>query len=396
MAHLSSAPAASGSAAAVPPRREDIDNLRSLAVLLLIPFHTARLFDADPWHMKDAGAPFALAEPVLRLIGLWQMPLLFLLAGLSAAWALSRRGPGAFLRERAARLLLPLLFGMAVLVPPQVWVERATPGAPLRQSPPVFEGDYLSFLPHAFGCCYPEANLSWHHLWFLPYLFLYCAVLALMARRGAAPALARWVASRPIRLVLPGLALAAVEIVLRPRFPSTHNLVWDWADHAHYLLVVLLGWWMAHNPALEDAAFRARRALAAGAALLTALWLALLPEARGGLGLDAPVALRLLVRALAEWCVLLVLLALARRFLARRIAPLAAFAPLSMAFYMLHQTIIVLLGWAWFGWTGAPLAKALAIALLALAASIALAALAARVPGLRALLGVVRRQRARP
>ncbi len=103
------------------PRCHDIDNLRSLAVLMLVPFHTARLFDATPWHMKDAAAPHSSAALLVRAIELWQMPLLFMLAGLAAAYALEARGPLAFLRERVARLLLPLAFGILVLVPPQVW-----------------------------------------------------------------------------------------------------------------------------------------------------------------------------------------------------------------------------------------------------------------------------------
>jgi glucan biosynthesis protein C len=371
------------------PRRHDVDNLRSLAVLLLIAFHTGRLFDAEPWHMKDATAPHWPAEAVLRAIGLWQMPLLFLLAGLSAAWALSRRGPAAFVRERAARLLLPLLFGMLVLVPPQVYVERITPAAPLRQSPPVFDGSYPDFLPHAFGCCYPAGNLSWHHLWFLPYLFLYALPLAALARGAAAPALARWMAAHPARLLLPGAALVAVELALRPRFPSTHALLDDWANHAHYALLVLLGWWFGRHPSLQDAVARAR--LGAAALGAAALWFAVLPEPRGGLGLlDLPWAARQAIRTGAEWLLLLAMLGAARRWLDRPLPGLSAFAPLSLAFYMLHQTVIVLLGRASFGWIGSPAAKALAIAAAALAISLAGAMLAARIGPLRAAFGFPR------
>lgn len=375
------------------PRRHDVDNLRSLAVLMLVPFHTARLFDATPWHMKDAAAPHAAAAPLLRAIELWQMPLLFLLAGMSAAFALEARGRIAFLRERAARLLLPLVFGILVLVPPQVWVERVTPAAPLRQSAPVFEGDLLAFLPEAFICCYPAANFSWHHLWFLPYLFLYAALLALVSRAGEGRRIADWLAASPWRLLLPALPLVAVEILLRPLFPGSHDLVADWANHAHYGLLVLLGWWFGRNPAVGDAAARHLRPLAVLALLSAALWFAALPAARGGLGLlDVPPPTRLALRALAEWILLLAMLGAAQRWLGRRIGVLAAFAPLSFAFYMLHQTVIVLLGWALFEWTGAPLSKGLAIAGATLAISLAGAALVARTAWFRPLFGMTGRQ----
>lgn len=369
-------------------RRHDIDNLRSLAVLMLVPYHVLRLFDTTPWHMKDAAAPYPAVAPLLRAIELWQMPLLFLLAGMAAAHALAARGAIGFLRERAARLLLPLGFGILVLVPPQLWVERVTPLAPLRQSPPVFEGDFLAFLPEAFVCCYPAANFSWHHLWFLPYLFLYSAMLALIARQGRGGRIAAWVSASGLRLLLPVLPLVAVEVLLRPRFPGSHDLVADWANHAHYALLVLIGWWFARNPALEARLDRHLRPVAGLACLGALAWFLLLPAARGGLGMiEAPLEARLALRTLAEWLALLGLLGLARRWLARPVPLLAAFAPVSFAFYMLHQTVIVLLGWLLFGWTEAPLAKGLAIAGATLAISLAGARLAAQLAWLRPLFG---------
>jgi surface polysaccharide O-acyltransferase-like enzyme len=371
------------------PRRHDVDNLRSLAVLLLIPFHTARLFDSEPWHMKDASAPFWGAEVTLRIIGLWQMPLLFLLAGMAAAWALQSRSTGAFLRERAARLLLPLAFGMLVLVPPQLWVERITPEAPLRQSPIDFAGGYFEFLPHLLDCCYPAANFSWHHLWFLPYLFVYAVVVAGVSHRGALPGLARWIAAAPWRLLLPGAVLVGIELTLRPSFQSTHDLVNDWGNHAHYLFLVLFGWWLGRNPALEQAVLGARHAfaLAAGAGLF--LWFAAIPAARGGFGvLDLPWAARHGLRIGTEWFVMIGMLGLARHWLDRRLPGLSAFAPLSLAFYMLHQTVIVVLGWVLFGWTGEPPLKALVIGGAALVISVAGAAFVSRVALLRPLFGL--------
>ncbi len=370
-------------------RRHDVDNLRSLAVLMLVPFHTARLFDAAPWHMKDAGAPYGAAGALLRAIELWQMPLLFLLAGVAAAYALEMRGPLAFLRERVARLLLPLAFGILVLVPPQVWVERVTPAAPLRQSSPVFEGGFVEFLPQAFTCCYPAANFSWHHLWFLPYLFVYTVLLVLLSRAGDGVGLARWIAARPWRLLLPIAPLVACEMALRPAFPGSHDLVMDWANHAHYGLLVILGWLFGRNPAMGAAAVRHLPLFAGLAGLAVAMWFAALPVGRGGLGaVEVAAPVRLALRTASEWLVLLALLGAGQRWLSRPIRPISAFAPLSMAFYMLHQTVIVLLGWALFDWQGAPVWKGLTIAVATVALSVAGAALVARSAWLRPVFGM--------
>ncbi|WP_422365560.1 acyltransferase family protein [Pelagibius sp.] len=355
-------------------RRHDVDLLRAFAVLLLVPFHTARLFDAEPWHMKDLEAPYWAADFLIRSLNIAQMPLLFLLAGMSAAWALERRTSGTFLRERAARLLLPLIIGMVVLVAPQVWLERISGEVPLRMSPIDFDAGFWAFLPSYFSCCYPASNLSWHHLWFLLYLFVYCLPLAALARSGGGQGLARWTARAPWRLFLFGLVLVAVEAALRRTFPSTHNLVWDWANHAHYGALVLFGWWLGRNPVLEDSLQTIRRAALTATALLTLLWFAAMPTMFGGFGLlDMPGALRHLVRIAAEWCMLLTALAYGRRLLGNALTGLRRWLPLALPFYLFHQTVIVILGWVWLGWSGTPLPKALVIAVLATVLSLLLA-----------------------
>ena len=49
------------------------------------------------------------------------MPLLFVLAGASTFFALGKRSSGQYLRERRTRLLVPFVFGIFVLIPPQTW-----------------------------------------------------------------------------------------------------------------------------------------------------------------------------------------------------------------------------------------------------------------------------------
>ena len=62
------------------PRRHDIDWLRIGATFLLFPFHAARPFDHQPWHVKspDAGTGFDLFVWFIHQL---HMPLFFTLAG---------------------------------------------------------------------------------------------------------------------------------------------------------------------------------------------------------------------------------------------------------------------------------------------------------------------------
>lgn len=88
-------------------RKHYIDNLRSLAILLLFPVHTFMIW-------SDFGSRFYIWEGESRLLSTlivlvnpWFMPLLFVLAGISARHALEKRTKKEFILERLRKLLLP-------------------------------------------------------------------------------------------------------------------------------------------------------------------------------------------------------------------------------------------------------------------------------------------------
>ena len=93
------------------------------------------------------------------------MPLLFFISGAVSYYMLIKYNGKYFIKQRFLRLLIPLLFGMLVIVPPQIYLERVNQG---------FTGSYWQFYTTIFeGIPYPEGNTSWHHLWFILYLFVY-------------------------------------------------------------------------------------------------------------------------------------------------------------------------------------------------------------------------------
>ena len=153
-------------------RRHDIDWLRILAVLLLIPFHTARLFDFwEPNYVKNAELSAALSYQN-SFIGPWHMPLFFLLAGAATWHALDLRSGGEYVRERFKRLFVPLVFGVLVIVPPQAYLARF--------QNPSYANSYLQFLPDYFTI---RGDLTGYtglftpgHLWFILYLVVFSLV----------------------------------------------------------------------------------------------------------------------------------------------------------------------------------------------------------------------------
>src|SRR5262245_12289406 len=144
-------------------RRADLDWLRVLAFGLLILYHAGMAWSGWSWHVTSSDSIAWLREG-MRFLNRWRMPLLFLVSGAAVMLALGSRPAGPFVRDRLRRLLLPLAFGMIVLVPPQVYLERLYRGQ--------FDGSFLDWLPQAFHGVYPAGNLSWHHLWFLAYVLV--------------------------------------------------------------------------------------------------------------------------------------------------------------------------------------------------------------------------------
>src|SRR5690606_7184264 len=144
----------------MPDRRHDLDWLRVLAILLLVYFHTGMIFAAEwDWHIKNPETSRLVLE-INYFMSRWRMPLLLMISGIGTSFALRRRTAGEYLRERTGRLLVPVVFGVLVIVPPQIYLERIADGAAYTS--------FLDFYLEVFTTGpYPEGNLSYHHLWFV-------------------------------------------------------------------------------------------------------------------------------------------------------------------------------------------------------------------------------------
>jgi peptidoglycan/LPS O-acetylase OafA/YrhL len=312
--------------------RPDVDWLRVLATYLLFAFHAAKVYDVPPfYHVKDT----VLSEPLGTFTGfvhLWHMPLFFVLAGWSALGSLRMRRVARFLRERVAKLFVPLVFGMIALGPFLRWAELRTgqfvtfEGERLPAQPEI---GFLEYLPQYFS---GFEQVTWAHLWFLAYLFtftlLVTPVLAWAARRPAAELRApRWLVYAPI------VPLAFVQATLRDRWPGFQNLVDDWANFSYYLLFFSLGAALAWAPGFERAAHREARN--AGIAAL---------EAAGELraqGVPGAWTAFWTLSAVAGWCAVVACLGFAARRLAFSNRVARWLAESAFPVYFLHQAGVV-------------------------------------------------------
>jgi glucans biosynthesis protein C len=366
-----------------------LDWLRILAFFLLILYHTGMYYVTWDWHVKSPHASAAI-EPLMMLSSPWRMSLLFMVSGVATAFLLRKLPVRGLVRERSVRLLVPLLFGMLVIVPPQPYFEVVEK---LR-----YAGGYLDFmrlyLQGYGGFCKDGECLTlptWNHLWYLPYVWAYTLVLAALAaalgrqaleRAGArlAHLLAGWRA-----LVLPAALLAAVRIALKPWFEETHALVDDWFNHATYLPLFLAGALLATQGAfwreLERLRFAALGiALACWAALVAYHWQ---PEALQTWLLAARAAW-----ATCQWCAIVAACGFARRHLAgdgpaRRYLTQAVFPV-----YILHQTLIVCFSRVLRSAALPPAMEGIVLVVLTVTASFGIVEIVRRVALLRPLFGL--------
>lgn len=334
-----------------PARLYCLDWLRIAAFGLLVPYHVGMYYVSWDWHIKSPQWHTAL-EPWMMLSSPWRMDLLFIVSGAATALMLgSGRVPSfAWLRQRSARLLLPLMLGMLVIVPPQSWLEvqrrYGYAGSYLDFLSLYLRGDNAGFCDALRGCLVLP---TWNHLWYLPYLFAYTLLLwgALRWQPGLLQGIARLGAralAGPRLLWLPLALLFGWRLLMAGRFPATHALLDDWFLHGQYLAMFAFGTALAQAGSLAQDAQRWR-----WWALLSALagWLALQGLLMSGAGWPW---LRGLAFSVLQWGALVAAIGFAgrhwnvdhplRRPLAEAVFPL----------YLLHQTLIILLAHALRPW----------------------------------------------
>lgn len=157
-------------------RLHALDLVRASALLLGIVFHAALPFipDYELWLVMDSSRSWPVAWAAFWL-HTFRMPTFFLLAGFFGHMLVARRGVGDFIRNRAKRILAPLLifwplvlimFGLAI------GLALSLGAVPVPEEPP----------PP------PELTVErWPltHLWFL-YVLLIFYITALLARTAVA------------------------------------------------------------------------------------------------------------------------------------------------------------------------------------------------------------------
>ena len=332
-----------------PDRRHDIDALRVFAFSLLILYHVAMFYVADwGWHIKSSYQAEWLQFPML-LVNQWRMPLLFIISGLAISFVWKRYTPGRFALRRLYRLLLPLVFGMAFIVAPQCYYEALGKGL-IEPGFGQFMWQYLTFQDFPGDAWAGEEIIgwTWNHLWYLAYVLFYSLLLIPIAMLLDGPlqrVRSGFLALRGAFIIaLPIALLMVYGAFIYPKFPYiSHALVDDWYAHAMYGTFFLIGYLIGRDEGFWSELERMRVFTLASAVVCFTLFMTrdlIVPEGSFALADE----LRALITYSNRWLWIIAIFGWGHRLLNRPSAWLSYATPAVYPWYILHQTIIIIIG----------------------------------------------------
>jgi glucans biosynthesis protein C len=371
-----------------------LDWLRIIAFFILIVYHVGMYYVSWDWHVKSVAASTG-PEPFMLLSAPWRLSLLFLVSGVASSCMLARTRVAQFLGKRSVRLLVPLVFGMLVVVPPQSYFEVIE-----KLNYAGSYGDFMQrYLAGYHGFCRGSDCLilpTWNHLWFVAYLWVYSmALAALVALAGPRfDRVAAWVGRQLTGwkiVLLPAAVLALARVFLAARFPQNHALVGDWYNHANYFSLFLLGALLGRVPqfwARLDSLRWHCLGIALTGWLVLVVWMAVPETAIAADQMDAWAALMRTVYATTGWCAIVTACGFAQRHLQRDGAARRYLTEAVFPVYILHQTLIVVMAHLIKPLHLAPGLEAVMLVMMALTASFAIFELVRKVALLRPLFGL--------
>jgi len=231
------------------PRLHSLDSLRAAMMLLGICLHSAMTYmtvSVAVWPFRDRSQS-PICDLLTLFIHAFRMPLFFVLAGFFAAMVHDRAGRTGFLRQRAKRILLPLVVAWLVVFAPtnagMVYGINAYGPDPWNVVEAYFRsGEFLK----------PLRTL---HLWFLYYLLYFYVIATALATvvpyvvgsaaRARFEKLFRSVAGSPLRpLPLAALTCATLYFMNSGALETSGTLLVPPASLIAYSVFFGFGWFL--------------------------------------------------------------------------------------------------------------------------------------------------------
>lgn len=318
-------------------RRYDIDWWRVIAIIAVYLHHICMPFNGDGYHIENAESSKIL-DDVMVFFEQIRLPLLFLISGTGTVFAFSKRSWGQFIKERSYRLLVPLVFGVLFIVPPQTYYEHIE----------AFD---------SFGHFYAQlfSHLEVNHLWFIKNLFyisLVCIPLILFLRSQES----RTIKNRIERqgkgtygIFLWALLVIFIKVTSKIFFPEDSKNITNPSTTLFYGFFFIAGIVLATVPQLWRSIKKFRKAnlvMAIGATLCFYGYYYLPDEiASEYLSISTRWTIWYGVSSWVSWSVIITLLGYGQIWFNRPSKILTKANEAIYPFYILHQTVIVVMAY---------------------------------------------------
>ena len=327
-----------------------IDWIRVLAFFLLIFFHCAMPFVTFNWEVKNTETSVELTR-LIYWLHQWRLPLLFFVSGVGIHYSLNSRSVVAFAAERVIRLFIPLLFAMFFMIPAQVYIERLQRGQ--------FTGPYLQFYPTVWELVpYPEGTLTWSHLWFVVYLFVFCllllpifAIFKIKAVKIFKEKIANSL-THPLVVFALFIPFAIYYFTLYLAYPEQQSLLDDWFLFVFSITLVVYGYLFGGSESFWKTCEQFRfyyliTALVCIFILFYAYWWQMdLPKTN-----DNRLYWYSLLNSIHIWAIILTALGFAKKHFNFSNTFLSYTNKAVYPYYILHQTVIVVSGYFVVQWS---------------------------------------------
>jgi len=303
-------------------------------------YHNSRFFDGfSDWHVKNATTNL-VASIYRAFVEQWGMPLFFLLAGAGTYFALKVIKPWQYAQERMLRLVIPLIFGMLIIVAPQAYYEAIHHGTVVNGNFFQVYVQYLKTLP----------DLNWYHLWFLEQLFIFSIIsipiiIPLGKLKESVVSRIAPIFDKPWVLSLVVVLSFAVNAFVYPDgFWGAH--VWSGWNIINNLLFFIFGYLFQANKHFIDTIKRIGWITLFLGIIASACLFTFVDELSNPLDYygTSRYILSQFVQVMNTWSWILAILSLASRYLNNNNGFLKYANEAILPFYILHQTVIIVIG----------------------------------------------------
>ena len=227
-------------------RRYDLDWIRVIIILNLVPFHLVGLMLYVPEfsNVSSTSVIATLMSAYMVQVMPWHMPLLFLIAGYSAAVSLSQRSLYVYSVERLQRLLVPLLFFMLTIGALAYYI---SPGNISSRSVSDLLFDYYPYYLKTLFISEQGIRPRWAHLWFVGYLLIFNLVAVPILLKIGQQGLKTFTSFLRNNVAwFPIIIFSSIVATLGARWPlfiyDLRNVFDDWAYVAENLFAFTIGY----------------------------------------------------------------------------------------------------------------------------------------------------------